>query len=466
MNPSQQNILRNLPPVQTLVDHPAVKPLIDELGREVVLQWVRVELDQARTRLLESDQTALDREAITEEITEAITQRAASAEQTRLGRVINATGVILHTGLGRAPLSKNAQAALTDLAESGNVEIDLQSNKRRYRGHQLLPAWQTLTGCEDSVVVNNNAAATLLTLQALCAGKEVVISRGQLIEIGGSFRLPEIFELSGAILKEVGTTNRTSITDYEKAIGPETAAIMCVHPSNYRVIGFTATPNIQELTQLAHARGLLSIDDIGSGSLIDVTRFGLPAEPTFQESIACEADVVLGSGDKLLGGPQAGIIIGKSACVERIRNYPLARAVRVGKLTLAALSATLDSYLRNSAEEEIPTVALLAATEEQLVNRAKAIQNEIGEQEKLTVVIETGMSPVGGGSLPGAELPTAVLALEHSHLSADEMTQKLRLAKIRIFGRIQNDKAILDLRSILPDDDSKVALAVRLLAAH
>jgi L-seryl-tRNA(Ser) seleniumtransferase len=353
------------------------------------------------------------------------------------------------------------RSGLDEAAGGCNIEVDLASGERRYRGHQLLPAFRALTGCEDALIVNNNAAATLLTLQALCAGREVVISRGQLIEIGGSFRLPEIFELSGARLREVGTTNRTRASDYEQAIGPQTAAVMHVHPSNYRVVGFTDAPGINELARVAHARGLPAIDDIGSGALVDVTKYGLPAEPTFAGSIAAGADLVLGSGDKLLGGPQAGIVLGRSDLVTVIRRHPLARAVRVGKLTLAALSATLDAYLRGTAEREIPTLSLLATTAADLRRRAEAISRELTATDSLEIDVADDVAPVGGGSLPGAELPTVVLSIGHRSRSADELARRLRTGTIRLFPRIQHERVIVDLRSVLPADDADVAQALR-----
>jgi L-seryl-tRNA(Ser) seleniumtransferase len=400
-----------------------------------------------------------------EELAEAVARRAADVEQTRLGPVINATGVVLHTGLGRAALSAAAANALAGVAGAANVEVDLRTGARRYRGHQLLPTWQTLTGCEDALIVNNNAAATLLTLQALCAGREVILSRGQLIEIGGSFRLPEIFALSGAQLVEVGTTNRTTLADYERAITDDTAAIMRVHPSNYRIVGFTETPEAVELATLAHSRGLVMIDDIGSGCLVDVMRFGLPEEPTFQHSLAANADVVLGSGDKLLGGPQAGIILGAKEYVQPIRRHPLARAVRVGKLTLAALAATLDAYVRGTAETEIPTLRLLAASPEALLDRAHAIRENVERSDVLRIEVRVDTALVGGGSLPGAKLPTAVLALTHSRLPTEALAAQLRTASIRLVGRVQHDSVLIDLRSVLPEDDSRVTLALRLAAS-
>lgn len=462
--------LSRLPPVQDVLSHATVEPLVTEHGREVVLGWVRELLARARQQLAqsnassnsnESQPASLDRVEWTELLAEQVQQHARIAGQQQLSRVINATGVVLHTGLGRAPLSVAARQALNDLGGHCNVEVDLETSGRRYRGHQLEATFRSLTGCEDVLVVNNNAAATLLTLQALCAGREVVISRGQLIEIGGSFRLPEIFSLSGAVLREIGTTNRTHLGDYQKAITANTAAVMHVHPSNFRVIGFSETPAIDDLVRLARKHGVIAIDDIGSGALIDVTQFGLPAEPTFQQSLAAGADVVLGSGDKLLGGPQCGIILGKREFVERIRQHPLARAVRIGKLTLASLQATLDPYLQGTAALEIPTLAMLSASVDSLRLRAQQVSDAIGEFPICRVEITNETATVGGGSLPGVDLPTVVLRLRSPSLSANEFARRLRQGTIRVCGRIQQADVLLDLRSVLPEDDSRLALAVR-----
>lgn len=459
--------LRALPRVDAVLQHPTICEQIAKHGLGTVTEWVRAECEQLRNDV-RNDRITGDRPTLLNELITRLSNKAITVQQTELGSVINATGVILHTGLGRAPLSRASTVRISETAGASNVEIDLETTKRYYRGHQLQPAWKTLTGCEDSLVVNNNAAATLLTLQALGAGREVIISRGQLIEIGGSFRLPEIFELSGVKLREVGTTNRTKLSDYENAIGPETAAIMLVHTSNYRIIGFTTSPGITELTELAHRHNIVSIDDIGSGALIDVARYNLPSEPTFTDSINAGADVVLGSGDKLLGGPQAGIILGKSQFVETIRQHPLARAVRVGKLTLAALSATLNSYLRGTAEEEIPTLQLLAAEPEKLLERANNIRQTIldhiktssAKTEIVKIDVREETAPVGGGTLPGVELPTAILAISHNTIPAEEFTKRLRLSSDRLFCRIQQDQLIIDLRSVLADDDSRVISAV------
>lgn len=467
-------MLKHLPSVNDLLEHSAIQELFISHGRLLVTQWVRRAIDQKRESIRqqisssgnngfgENEATAL-RDSLRSELLEVIAVMAQQSDQERVQGIINATGIVLHTGLGRAPLSAGARQALQDAAGACNAEVDIATGDRRYRGYQLQPMLQLLTGCESSLIVNNNAAATLLTLQSLCAGREVIISRGELIEIGGSFRLPEIFELSGVILREVGTTNRTTLEDYQQAISPDTAAIMHVHPSNYRVVGFTSKPHGADLFALARRYGLIAIDDIGSGALFDTRQAGLPYEPTFQHSIDSGADVVLGSGDKLLGGPQCGIIVGNDKCVKKVRHHPLARAVRVGKLTLAALGATLDSYVRDEARTEIPTQAMLFATMDELRCRAEAIQKEIADVSGLELSIRDDVAQVGGGSLPTVELPTVVIVLKHQTLSSEELSRRLRTGRIGVFARIQNEEVLVDIRSVLPEDDSRLALAVRLI---
>lgn len=460
---SPNNPHRHLPPVNEILQQAKIVELITFHGRDVVLQWIRDALNEIRPRLSDGS-AAAERGNLLESIVQLVRSRSQNESTLRLGKVINATGVILHTSLGRAPLSAAAIEAMQDAAGACNLEVDLDSGERRYRGYQLQSAWKQLTGCEAALIVNNNAAATVLALQALCAGREVVISRGQLIEIGGSFRLPDIFVESGAALREIGTTNRTRLSDYEKAIGPNTAAILRVHPSNYRIEGFAETPETLALAELAHARGLVCIDDIGSGCLTDMTQFGLPAEPTFQQSLAAGADVVLGSGDKLLGGPQCGILLGRADLIARLREHPLARAFRVDKLTLAALQATLDAYLRGTAVQEIPTLSLLAASSDDLLARAERIGAQV-PREVLRVTVARDMSPVGGGSLPGASLPTAVLKVTHPTCSAEELARQLRTSEPRIgahrlYGRVQQNELMLDLRSVLPKDDDPLVKAL------
>lgn len=466
-------MLRHIPSVTDLLEQPAILELCVGHGRLLVTKWVRQAVDEKRASMRKQLQSADDktgdkdadavRDLLRIELLEAVAGITHKADLERVQGIINATGIVLHTGLGRAPLSAGAKQALQDAAGACNAEVDISTGDRRYRGYQLNSTLQLLTGCESSLIVNNNAAATLLTLQALGAGREVIISRGELIEIGGSFRLPEIFELSGVILREVGTTNRTSLKDYENAIGPDTAAIMHVHPSNYRVVGFASKPDEADMFALAKKHGITAIDDIGSGALFDTREAGLPYEPTFQHSIDAGADVVLASGDKLLGGPQCGIIVGNDECVAKIRNHPLARAVRVGKLTLAALGATLDSYVRDEARSEIPTQAMLFATTEELQSRAEAIKEEIADVPGLQLSIRDDVAQVGGGSLPAVELPTVVIPLKHQKLSADDLAIRLRTGRIGVFARIHNDEVLLDIRSVQPEDDSRLALAVRLI---
>lgn len=452
----------NLPPVNDLLNHPALRSLLGERGRDVVRTWVRESLDELRQHLVTGDADG-DRTGLLGRIAAAVLRRAESEADVRLGRVINATGVVLHTSLGRAPLSDAAVAALAEAAHASNLEVDLSSGDRRYRGYQLQSAWHALTGAEASLIVNNNAAATVLVLQALCHGREVIISRGQLIEIGGSFRLPDIFGLSGAILREVGTTNQTHFEDYAKAIGPNTAAILRVHPSNYRVEGFAATPEIDELARLAKQHDILCLDDIGSGCMTDVSTFGLPAEPTFQHSLSAGADVVLGSGDKLLGGPQCGILLGRGDLITRVRHHPLARAVRVDKLTLAALSATLDAYQRGTAEQDIPVLRMLATSPDDLRARAERLHKSLSDVKSLDISTAAETAAVGGGSLPTVELPTTVIRLRSSTHSAADLSRRLRCGSPRVFPRVQNDAVLLDLRSVLPRDDADLMQAVRQL---
>jgi L-seryl-tRNA(Ser) seleniumtransferase len=484
MNAPPSDSLRELPPVNDVLILPAIAPLIAERGRDSVREWIRRAVADVRSQIAGGlTNGAARREDLTALVVQTVHGLADRDSCHRFGNVINATGVILHTGLGRAPLCTAAVAAIAGAAATCNLEVDLDTGERRYRGYQLQSAWQRLTAAEAALVVNNNAAATLLALDALCRGREVVISRGQLIEIGGSFRLPDIFSQSGAILREVGTTNRTSLEDYERAIGPNTAAILRVHPSNYQIVGFADSPAIDDLAPLAHRYGLACIDDIGSGCLVDTTRFGLPAEPTFQQSLAAGADLVLGSGDKLLGGPQCGILLGHAELVERLGSHSLARAFRIDKLTLAALTATLDVYLRGAAEREVPALALLAASPDELLARAcdirKAalispirvggqgrmsssetalLKNENGE---LQIEVARDAAPVGGGSLPGAELPTAVLRLRHRQLPVEELARGLRTGVPRVFGRIHDDELLLDLRSVLPADDERIVAALQ-----
>jgi L-seryl-tRNA(Ser) seleniumtransferase len=377
---------------------------------------------------------------------------AFAADRPALTPVINATGVVLHTNLGRALLAEAAIDAVVQAARSPvNLEYDLESGGRGDRDTLIEDELCALTGAEAATVVNNNAAAVLLALSALAAGREVVVSRGELIEIGGAFRIPEVMAQSGARLREVGTTNRTHPRDYATAIGPETALLMKVHPSNYRVVGFTSEVSLGELVALGRERGVEVVEDLGSGALLDLTAFGLPREPLVAESVAAGAGLVSFSGDKLLGGPQAGIIVGRRALVERLKAHPLKRALRCDKLTLAALCVTLRIYLRSrSVADAIPTMRLLTRTVDELERMATAARAMLAERlgPDFAIEIVPSTSEIGSGSLPTSELPSRALAITHPELSPDAIAARFRRAHPPVIGRISEGVFQLDLRSV------------------
>lgn len=458
-NPTDR--LRQLPPIDALLKDAAVIGLLTEHGRPVVANWARVSLDQLRQNLL-TRMDGFDRAHLRQQAVEHIHQLAEQFQRQRLGRVINATGVVLHTNLGRAPLADRAIAAVQEAARYGNVEMDLESGERRYRGHQLDELWRDLTGADAALVVNNCAAATLLALQALAVGREVIVSRGQLIEIGGSYRLPDVFTQSGALLREVGTTNRTRVADYAQAIGPATTALLRVHPSNFCVVGFVETVAIEPLVELAHAHGLFAIDDIGSGCMVDLRPYGLPAEPTVQASLAAGADLVLFSGDKLLGGPQSGILLGKKPLIQRVKQSPLARALRIDKLTLAALQATLEIHRAGRALEEIPVLRQLTQPLDLLHERCQdLVTAAVAAGIRWPLTARPGTSAVGGGSLPMAELPTWLVALAPANHSTDAIARQLRTGVPRVVARVEQNTVLLDLRTVLPGEDALLVKALQ-----
>jgi L-seryl-tRNA(Ser) seleniumtransferase len=398
----------------------------------------------------------------------AVGARAAALARLPLRRVINATGVALHTNLGRAPLADAARRAIDDVARGySNLEYDLPRGERGSRHDHLRDLLRELTGAEDALVVNNNAAGTVLGLAALAAGREVVVSRGELIEIGGSFRLPEILALSRGVLVEVGTTNKTHRRDYEAAIGPETGLLLKVHRSNFAIVGFTSEVPAEELVALGRARGVPVMIDLGSGAFADRATqraWGLPDEPTVAETVATGADLVTFSGDKLLGGPQAGIVVGTRAAVARARAHPLMRAVRPDKLTLAALAATLALY-RDRELERVPVLRALAAPAEALRQVAEALAAAIGAVDGIAVAVEPCRSTVGGGAMPTAELPSWAVTLAGA--SADALDRGLRGGPVPVVGRIEGGRLWLDVRTIAADagELAEVAAAVRALAA-
>ena len=445
--------LRSLPAVDALLRTLDVAALIDVHGVDATTAAARATIADARAAIL-AGQPAPGDEAWPVRVAARLEQDDAPS----LFPVVNATGVIIHTNLGRAPLSAAALAAIAGLGGGyTNLEYDLVAGARGNRYDHARALLCTLTGAADALVCNNNAAAVYLALAALCQGREVLISRSQLVEIGGGFRIPDVLRQSGAHLVEVGTTNRTHLADFAAAITPATAAILRVHSSNFRQIGFVTMPELDELAALAHERGLLLIDDLGSGTLLDTAAYGLAPEPTVQASVAAGADVVTFSGDKLLGGPQAGIIVGSGAALVQLRSHPLARALRVDKLTLAALEATLHSYRRGRAVEEIPVWRMIAATAETLAGRAAAWQTRLAAFG-VAATGWAGESAVGGGSLPGETLPTHLLAV--SAPAPDDVAAALRARRPAIICRIQKDHLIFDPRTVLPEQEEYMLTAV------
>ncbi|MDB4755780.1 L-seryl-tRNA(Sec) selenium transferase [Mariniblastus sp.] len=449
-----ENPFRNLPSVNDLLETPALKKIVDKVSHNVVANNVRSFLDDARERL--KDKTTDFNIPSPSEMADSIAEWISTEDQPSLQPVINGTGVILHTGLGRAPLADQAIEAISEVSRGyASVEVSLQTGKRSHRVEAVEKLLKELTGAEAAAVVNNNAAATLLTLSAMADGKEVIVSRGELIEIGGSYRLPDVMTASGSRLKEVGTTNKTRISDYEQAIGDETAALMKVHTSNYLVCGFTESTGIQELVALGKKRNLPVIDDVGSGALVDFSKYGLPNEPTVCDSLAAGADVVLFSGDKLIGGPQCGIVVGKLKQIQKITKHPMMRAMRVDKMTLAGLAETLRLYRDlEQAETKIPLLSMLSSSLDNLRNRANRLIPRLEGLSHLdSVKIIEEKSMMGGGTIPTQTVPTICLQIKPNKLSVQQFSDRLRCTKNPVFGRIQNDFFLLDLRTIQPRQD-------------
>lgn len=448
---------RQLPSVNRLLDDPAVAALLAVHPRARVVAALRGTLDVMREHI-----AAGGAAPVAADIIQAAAAALSTRERERLRPVINATGILLHTGLGRAVLPRAAAAALSELDRCCNLQIDLATGTRGRRNYETEQLLCELTGAEAAMVVNNNAAATLLILAALCAGREVVVSRGQLIEIGGSFRLPDCVHQSGARLVEVGTTNKTHLRDYAAALNENTAAVMRVNPSNYRVVGFTAEVSVAELVSLKREKDLLVIDDLGCGALVGLERFGLEHEPTVGESIAAGADLVCFSGDKLIGGPQAGIIAGRAGLVQRIRKHPLTRMLRVDKCTDIALEHTLRLFLDpDHLPETNPTYTMLATPLEMLHRRARSIQRRVRQKAaSATVRIIEGESALGGGSLPATPIRTWLIALTLPGLSSGELAARLRSCEPPVITRIADDVVVLDMRTLLPGEDMEVARVV------
>jgi L-seryl-tRNA(Ser) seleniumtransferase len=458
------NLMRNIPSVNELLESPPLRALVDRANRNVVVSGVRNFLENFRNEV--KNAAAEIRIPTPSELAEHIAQWIATEQQPQMRTVINATGVLLHTGLGRAPLAAPVVQAIANMAvDYLSLEVDLQSGQRSQRTRDVEQLLRQATGAEAAVVVNNNAGATVLTLAALAAGREVIVSRGQLVEIGGSFRLPEVMQFSGARLCEVGTTNKTRIDDFRRAIHPETAALMRVHTSNYAIVGFTEQPSLEELVALGDKRNLPVIDDVGSGALFDFADYGIAGEPVVTDSIKAGADVVLFSGDKLLGGPQCGIIVGRKSLIDKIAHHPLMRALRVDKLTLLALAETLRLHTdRAAAEESLPLLNLLTTPLANLKNRAERMAPQLAACGAIAAAepVES-QAYLGGGSLPSQQIPTWCVALTPAAGSVDDLAMRLRTGSPAVFGRIQKDRLLLDLRGVFPRQDIAVVDAVRAL---
>lgn len=453
--------LRQLPSVDRLLLAPAVQSLMVDLPHHLQVELARDVLEAAREQVIEGECVpSVDALAL------SMQQAAAHRYLPSLRPVVNATGVVLHTNLGRAPLSRTAIAAMQKVSAGySNLEFDLAAGTRGSRYSHLASALVALSGAEDALAVNNNAAAILLTLSTLAAGKDVIVSRGEAVEIGGGFRIPDVLAQSGARLVEVGTTNRTYVEDYVGAITPATGAILRVHSSNFRVVGFTHEANLPELAAAARQHDIPVIYDLGSGSLLDTAAYGLHREPTIQETVAAGCAVVCFSGDKLLGGPQGGLIVGQGQFIAQMKQHPLARALRLDKATIAGLEATLAHYRKQDAPRYIPVWQMISAQPERLKRRARAWQRALDAAlgQSLRTTVEPSESAVGGGALPGETLPTWVLSVASATISSDQLAEKLRSGTPPVVARIEEDTVVLDPRTVLSNQDQAVKRALKSL---
>jgi L-seryl-tRNA(Ser) seleniumtransferase len=452
------SLLRQIPAVDELLNRQALRTLEARVGRRLVVDATRKILQSLRGRIASGNLSSVTVEMLEREI---VAETEATAEFS-LRPVINATGVILHTNLGRAPLAREAVEHLADAATRySNLEYDLGRGERGKRDTHTERLFTQLLGAERALVVNNNAAAVFLALNTLAEGYEVVVSRGELIEIGGSFRIPDVCAKSGAVLREVGTTNRTRLSDYAAAISERTRVLMRVHPSNFRIVGFTERPGLGELVELAHKHDLIALEDLGSGCLVDISAQGVPAdwrEPPAGESLEAGVDVVTFSGDKLLGGPQAGILVGKREPLEKIRKNPLFRALRVDKLTIAALEATITLYLRGQTQA-IPALRMIQLPKDAIVPRAERLAERVRACAGFSARVQDGDSVIGGGSTPGQSLPTALVAVTHARHSAQKLEALLRRNSPPLIARVERDDLLLDLRTVFEDQDEEVVRA-------
>ena len=458
---NNQAHLRHLPKVHALLECEQAKTLLTKMPRPVVLDAVRAEIDALRQRVLAGDATPPFPEA---DLFAAVERRLHDKDLKRLQRVVNATGIVIHTNMGRAPMADAAVQAVVAVAGNySNLELELATGKRGGRGGQIEELLQTLTGADAALVVNNNAAAVLLALSTVTAGGEVIISRGELVEIGGGFRVPEVITQCGGRLVEVGTTNKTRLSDYANAITPETKVLLKVHASNYKIVGFTSETSVSELAGLAKERGLLVMHDLGSGALVDVSRFGLPPEPTVSETLKAGADVVMVSGDKLLGGPQCGILVGRAEPIGRMAANPLFRALRADKMTLAALEATLRLYLdEEKLVAAVPVLGMLGASKETLTKRARRLKNALAKIKGLEVRLADGNGFTGGGALPTVPLVSKLVQVKSECRSVEQLAESLRRADPPVMAMLSDRWLTLDVRTVRDDEFKLIVSAMKM----
>jgi L-seryl-tRNA(Ser) seleniumtransferase len=480
--------LRSLPSIERLLARPAAIRLAEQLGRERVRDLLRAILDEIRNELQEvrsqesedrieaeatadilshADSRLLTSDSLIEEAERRLATRGAAAARPSLRRVINATGVILHTNLGRAPLAPEAIEAVAEVAAHySNLEYNLERGVRGHREAHCRELLARLVASEAAIVVNNNAAAVMLVLNTLAEGGEVIVSRGELIEIGGSFRIPDVMAKSGARLREVGTTNRTRIGDYERAINDQTRLLLRVHPSNYRIVGFTERPALNELVDLSRRSGVPTFEDLGSGCLINLAPYGVTDEPVVADSLRAGVSVVTFSGDKMLGGPQAGIIAGTRIMIDRVRQNPLMRALRVDKMTYAALEATLRLYERGIAAARVPVICAMASNLSELRERAARFGGLVMQttNDRMRATVEDGESVIGGGSAPEVRLPTAIVAINTESLNAAAIAERLRAHATPIIARTERDRVLIDLRTVAGEEEAIILEALAAIA--
>lgn len=459
---TQKNLFTLIPKVDEILDKATIKELLEYIPRKTVLDSIRTEIEEIRCKIKGKEVSEEDIVKAIENIDLKIKLRAEEKNAYKLKRVVNATGVVIHTNLGRSLINEKIMDNVKEIAINySNLEYDLETGSRGSRYSHLEEIISEITGGEKALVVNNNAAAVMLVLSTMAKNKEVIVSRGELVEIGGSFRIPDVMEQSGASLVAVGTTNKTHLWDFENAINENTGALLKVHTSNYRILGFTSNVDSEELFSLKEKYNLPLIEDLGSGVLIDLSKYGIEYEPTVQESLRKGVDVVTFSGDKLLGGPQVGVIVGKKEYIEAMKKNPLTRAFRVDKFTISALEATLRYYLDEGiAVKEIPTLAMLTMSLEEIEKKAIELKSRIDgkvSDDKLKIEIEDNFSEVGGGSLPLEKLPTKCIVLTLDNLSTQEFENNLRKFHIPIITRLYRDRVYLDLRTIREEEFDMVA---------